>query len=91
MVANHSVTAAYQLRHDRPPFPPFPVFTTYGRHTNETMADLYALVHREAGFVSTFTTRAGVERGLLHVLLDEPDWVEDLRVEPFDVVVAEQR
>ena len=53
------------------------------------MADLYSLVHREAGPVATFTTVAEAEAELKAVLEDEPAWRPDLWVEPFEVVVAE--
>jgi len=47
------------------------------------------LVHREAGPVSTFTTRDEAEAELAAVLEDEPDWRPDLWVEPFRLVVTE--
>lgn len=53
------------------------------------MADLYSLVHSEAGPLSTFTTREEAEAELAAVLEDEPDWLPDLWVEPFELVVAE--
>lgn len=53
------------------------------------MADLYVLVHREAGPVSTFTTLAEAEAELAAVLEDEPDGRPDLWVEAFVLVVAE--
>ena len=53
------------------------------------MADLYSLMHREAGPLATFTTPAEAEEELAAVLEDEPDWRPDLWVEPFELVVAE--
>jgi len=53
------------------------------------MADPYSLMHREAGPVSTFTTREEAEAELEAVLEDEPTWRPDLWVEPFGLVVAE--
>ena len=53
------------------------------------MADLYVLVHREAGPDSTFTTRVEAEAELAAVLEDEPDWRPDLWVESFQLIVAE--
>jgi hypothetical protein len=52
------------------------------------MADLYSLMHREAGPVSTFTTLGEAEAELEAVLEDEPGWVDDLWVEPFELVVT---
>lgn len=52
------------------------------------MADLYSLVHEEAGPVSTFTTMAEAVRELHAVLADEPDWIRRLWTEPFELVVA---
>jgi len=54
------------------------------------VADLYSLVHREAGPVSTFPTREEAEAELAAVLEDEPEWRPDLWVEPFVLVVAER-
>ena len=55
------------------------------------MADLYSLVHREAGPVSTFTTREEAEAELAAVLEDEPRWVAYLWIEPFTLTLAEKR
>ncbi len=46
------------------------------------MPDLYSIVHRECGPVSTFLTLHEAERELADVLADEPTWVGDLWVEP---------
>ncbi len=54
-----------------------------------TPARLYAVVHREAGPLLTFTSREEARRELADVLRDEPTWAEDLWVEPFEVVVAD--
>jgi hypothetical protein len=53
------------------------------------MADLYSLVHREAGRLGTFLSRGEAEAARDDVLRDEPDWIEDLTVEPFDFIIAE--
>ena len=53
------------------------------------MADLYSLVHRETGPVSTFLTGEEAEAELEAVLEDEPAWLPDLRVEPFELVVSD--
>ena len=52
------------------------------------MADLYSLVHRDAGPIATFTKREEAEAELAAVLEDEPGWVDDLWVEPFELVVT---
>ncbi len=54
------------------------------------MADLYALVHREAGPVSTFLTLEEAEEELERVFGDEPTWPGELSVEPFDMMEAER-
>ena len=53
------------------------------------MADLYSLVHREAGPVSTFTTREEAEAELEAMLEDEPAWLPDVWVAPFELVVSD--
>jgi hypothetical protein len=55
------------------------------------MADLDALVHRDYGPVSTFTTREDAEQELDDVLRDEPTWADDLRIEPSVLVVEGER
>jgi hypothetical protein len=50
---------------------------------------LYSLVHGDAGPVATFTTEAEAQRELEAVLRDEPDWIEDLSIEPFELIVAD--
>ena len=57
------------------------------RRSIAEVADLYSLVHREAGPVSTFTTREEAEAELAAVLEDAPDWRPDVWVEP--LVVSE--
>ena len=52
------------------------------------MADLYSLMHREAGPVSTFTTREEAKDELEAVLRDEPTWLTRVWIEPFTLVVA---
>jgi hypothetical protein len=49
---------------------------------------LYSLVHRVGGPVATYATEAEAQRGLEAVLRDEPDWVDDVWIEPFEFVVA---
>ncbi len=51
------------------------------------VADLYSLIHREAGLLRTLTTYEDAERELENVLRDEPTWMSDLWIEPFDVTV----
>lgn len=53
------------------------------------MEQLYSLVHREHGAISTFTTSEEAERELERVLDDEPAWADLLRVEPFELIVDE--
>ena len=53
------------------------------------MTDLYSLVHREHGPVSTHTTLEEAEKDLAAVLEDEPDWTSDLSIEAFELVVSE--
>jgi len=45
-------------------------------------------MHREAGPLATFMTPAEAEAELEAVLEDEPAWVDDLWVEPFDLIVT---
>jgi hypothetical protein len=52
------------------------------------VAALYSLVHREEGPISTYLTKAKAERELEAVLRDEPDWADDLYIEPFEFVDA---
>ena len=46
--------------------------TDWARRYDRAVADLYSLVHREAGPVSTFLTREEAEAELEAVLEDEP-------------------
>ena len=55
------------------------------------MADLYAVVHRDAGPVASFTTWPEADEERQRMLDDEPGWVDDLWIEEFRVVVAESR
>jgi hypothetical protein len=55
------------------------------------LADLYALVHRNFGPVSTFGTREDAKQELDDVLRDEPTWADDLWIEPFVLVVEGER
>ena len=52
------------------------------------MADLYALVHAEAGPLRTFLTAEEAEEGRMAMLRDEPACMPDLWVEPFVLLVA---
>jgi len=52
------------------------------------VADLYTLAHEDAGPVSTFPTREEAETELAAALRDEPDWLPDLRVVPFELIVS---
>jgi len=47
--------------------------TEWARRYDRAVADLYSLVHRDAGPVSTFTTRGEAEAELAAVLEDEPE------------------
>lgn len=52
------------------------------------MADLYSVCHRIGGPVTTFTTMAEAEQELEAVLSDEPEWADDVWIEPFDLVLT---
>jgi hypothetical protein len=49
---------------------------------------LYSLVHREEGSLSTNLSEEEAQRELEAVLRDEPDWVDDLNVGRFEVIVV---
>ena len=49
--------------------------TDWARRYYRPVADLFSLVHREAGPVSTFTTREEANDELEAVLRDEPTWL----------------
>lgn len=53
------------------------------------MDTLYALVHRTAGPLVAFPTPYEAGREMARVLMDEPDWLDELSLDRFDVVVAE--
>jgi hypothetical protein len=53
------------------------------------VADLFTLREVEAGPLSTFTSREEAEEELAAILRDEPDWLGDVWVESFELVVAE--
>ncbi len=55
------------------------------------MADLYTVVHRDTGPVSTFTTREDAEEELDDMLAGEPTWADDLWIESFELVVEDER
>ena len=46
--------------------------------------ELWSLVHRDFGPISTFVTREAAEEDLAAVLRDEPSWSEDLGVERYE-------
>ena len=48
------------------------------------MADLYVVVHRDAGPLATFLTEAEAELERDEILNDEPEWADDVWIEPFD-------
>ena len=50
---------------------------------------LYSLVHRASGPVATYATEEEAQRDLEAVLRDEPDWADDLYIEPIEFAVAE--
>jgi len=52
------------------------------------VADLYSVCHRIGGPVTTFTTMAEAEQELEAVLSDEPEWADDVWIEPFDLVLT---
>ncbi len=53
------------------------------------MADLYTVMHREVGPVAAFVTWDEAVAELERVFGDEPTWLRDLWIEPFDVLVTE--
>jgi len=53
------------------------------------VADLYALVHRDAGPVETYLTAEEAVEAMQEVLRDEPTWWPDLWVEPFSFEVSD--
>jgi hypothetical protein len=55
------------------------------------MADAYAVVHRDAGPVSTFTTGEDADQELTEVLRDEPTWADDLWIESVELIVDNER
>jgi hypothetical protein len=52
---------------------------------------LYAVVHRTAGALATFATPYEAGREMARILLEEPDWVDDLRLEAVEVVATNER
>ena len=63
--------------------------TDWARRYDRAVADLYSLVHRDFGPISTYTTLAEAEDELAAVREDESDWLPDLGVEPFVLDVSE--
>ena len=53
------------------------------------MPDLYSVVHREIGPLATFANYDEAVLELERVFWDEPTWLPDLWIEPFDLVVAD--
>jgi hypothetical protein len=51
----------------------------------------YSPCHRENGPVATYETEEEARRDLEAVLRDEPDWVDQMFIEPFDFVVMSQQ
>ena len=54
------------------------------------MDTLYAVVHRTAGPLATFPTVIEAAQEMVRVLIDEPEWVNDLSLERFEVVVEDE-
>lgn len=61
-----------------------------GRASSPRLADLYALVHREAGPVAAFLTLEEARHEFMDMLCDEPDWIGDVWIEPFSLRVTEE-
>lgn len=53
------------------------------------MTALWSLVHRDHGPISTFLTRGDAEAELTAVIEDEPTWVNDVKVERFELAVSD--
>ena len=54
------------------------------------MADLYSVMHRRAGPVATFTTYEAAELELEDLLHEEPTWIAELWIEPFELVTVDE-
>ncbi len=54
------------------------------------VADLYSVRHREAGPLATFTTYEAAELELEDLLHEEPTWVAELWIEPFELVTVDE-
>ena len=48
---------------------------------------LYAVMHRTAGPLATSATPSDAARELVRIVRDEPDWLDDLRLERIDIRV----
>ena len=50
---------------------------------------LYVIMHREHGPIGSFLTPYAAGRAMATMLLEEPDRLDDVWLEPFELVVAE--
>jgi hypothetical protein len=50
---------------------------------------LYVIRHREAGAIGAYLTPYDAGRALALMLLDDPERLDDVWLEPFELVVAE--
>jgi hypothetical protein len=53
------------------------------------VADFYTVVHRDVGPLATFASYDEALLELGRVFLNEPSWLRDLSIEPFELVVAD--
>lgn len=54
------------------------------------VADLYSVMHRQAGPLATFTTYEAAELELEDLLHEEPTWIAELWIEPFELVTVDE-
>ncbi len=54
------------------------------------MADFYTVVHREVGPLATFTSYDEAVLELERVFWEEPTWLPDLWIEPFELIVVDE-
>ncbi len=54
------------------------------------MADFYTVVHREVGPLATFTSYDEALLELGRVFLEEPTWLRDLAIEPFELLTTDE-
>ncbi len=64
-------------------------FTRRGHTEEDVVDDFCVVVDREAGPLATFFTRSQATATMLELLDDEPDWLGDVVLERFRLVVAE--